>query len=110
MGVSKNSGFFPKSSILNRVFHYFHHPFWGFSPIFWISTQMKPFETFRGLNKLLHISLQTASRDRQADYGKPLTKDKKDLQFRGPKNGRPLNWFSHPHGSLENSPEIWGGK
>ena len=36
MGVSKNSGT-PKSSILiffNRVFHYFHHPFWGPTPIF----------------------------------------------------------------------------
>ena len=28
MGVSENSGT-PKSSHLNRVFHYFHHPFWG---------------------------------------------------------------------------------
>ena len=25
---------FPKSSHFNRVFHYFHHPFWGFPPIF----------------------------------------------------------------------------
>ena len=25
----------PKSSHFNRVFHYFHHPFWGFSPYFW---------------------------------------------------------------------------
>ena len=25
----------PKSSILLGVFHYFHHPFWGFSPYFW---------------------------------------------------------------------------
>ena len=37
MGVSKNSGT-PKSSILigfSWVFHYFHHPFWGFSnPLF----------------------------------------------------------------------------
>ena len=33
MGVSKNNGT-PKSSQFNRVFHYFHHPFWGFSPIF----------------------------------------------------------------------------
>ena len=24
----------------NRVFHYFHHPFWGFSPYFWFNTQM----------------------------------------------------------------------
>ena len=33
MDVSKNRGFSPKSSILNRIFHYFHHPFWGFPPI-----------------------------------------------------------------------------
>ena len=26
-------GFPPKSSILNKVFHYFHHAFWG-TPIF----------------------------------------------------------------------------
>ena len=34
VGVSKNRGT-PKSSHFNRVFHYFHHPFWGFSPYFW---------------------------------------------------------------------------
>ena len=35
MGVSKNNGT-PKSSMkVHRVFHYFHHPFWGFSPYFW---------------------------------------------------------------------------
>ena len=28
MGVSENMGT-PKSSIFNKVFHYFHHPFWG---------------------------------------------------------------------------------
>jgi len=33
MGVSKNRGT-PKSSILIGVFHYFHHPFWGY-PYFW---------------------------------------------------------------------------
>ena len=32
LGVSKNRGTL-KSSIFNRVFHYFHHPFWGI-PIF----------------------------------------------------------------------------
>ena len=32
MDVSENSGT-PKSSHFNRVFHYFHHPFWD-SPIF----------------------------------------------------------------------------
>ena len=29
MNVSENSGFSPKSSILNRCFRYFNHPFWG---------------------------------------------------------------------------------
>ena len=29
MGVSKNRGGPPKSSISIRVFHDFHHPFWG---------------------------------------------------------------------------------
>ena len=27
--VSKNSGFSPQIIHFNRVFHYFHHPFWG---------------------------------------------------------------------------------
>ena len=29
MGVSENGGFSSKSSHFNKVFHYFHHPFWG---------------------------------------------------------------------------------
>jgi len=32
MGLSKIRGT-PKSSILMRVFRYFHHPFWGPTPI-----------------------------------------------------------------------------
>ena len=28
-GVSENSGFSPQIIHFNRVFHYFHHPFWG---------------------------------------------------------------------------------
>ena len=36
MDVSENSGFSPQNHPLkNRVFHYFHHPFWWFSPYFW---------------------------------------------------------------------------
>jgi len=31
MGVSKNNG---TPIHFNRVFHYFHHPFWGPTPIF----------------------------------------------------------------------------
>ena len=34
MGVSENSGFSPQIIHFNRVFHYFHPPFWGFSPYF----------------------------------------------------------------------------
>ena len=33
MDVSKNSGFSPQIIHFNRVFHFFHHPFWGF-PLF----------------------------------------------------------------------------
>ena len=33
MGVSKNRGKTPQIIHFNRVFHYFHHPFWG-TPIF----------------------------------------------------------------------------
>ena len=25
----------PNHPFVHRVFHYFHHPFWGFSPYFW---------------------------------------------------------------------------
>ena len=35
MGISKNSGT-PQIIHFNRVFHYFHHPFWGvYHPYFW---------------------------------------------------------------------------
>ena len=34
MGVSKNNGKTPKSSHFSRVFHYFHHPFWGKKTLF----------------------------------------------------------------------------
>ena len=30
----------PNHPILIGVFHYFHHPFWGIYPYFWISTHM----------------------------------------------------------------------
>jgi len=33
MDVSENSGFSLQIIHFNRVFHYFHHPFWG-TPIF----------------------------------------------------------------------------
>ena len=40
MGVSKNRGTgYPQIIHVNRVFHYFHHPFWWFSPSFG-NTQM----------------------------------------------------------------------
>ena len=35
----KMVGFPPKSSILIGFFQYFHHPFWGFSPYFWVNTR-----------------------------------------------------------------------
>ena len=42
MDVSQNSGFSPQIIHFNRVFHDFHHPFWGFSPYFWFNAHMKP--------------------------------------------------------------------
>ena len=39
LDVSKNSGSgTPHIIHFNRVFHYFHHPFWGFSHDFWETT------------------------------------------------------------------------
>ena len=36
LDVSKNGGvFLPNHPLKNRVFHYFHHPFWGKHPYFW---------------------------------------------------------------------------
>ena len=40
MGVSKNSGFSPQRIRFNRVFHYFHHPFWG--TLIFGNTHMNP--------------------------------------------------------------------
>ena len=34
MDVSENSGFSPQIIHFNRVFHDFHHPFWGVLPLF----------------------------------------------------------------------------
>ena len=31
----KNGGFSPQIIHFDRVFHYFHHPFWGIYPYFW---------------------------------------------------------------------------
>ena len=46
--VSKNRGVSPQIIHFNRVFHYFHHPFWGPTPIFgstpmWISMDKTAF-------------------------------------------------------------------
>ena len=42
--LSENSGFSPQIINFNRVFHYFHHPFWGETPLF-LET---PIETSHG--------------------------------------------------------------
>ena len=57
MGVSENSGT-PKSSILigPRVFHYFHHPFWG-TPIFG-NTHMED----QGFSPMLSVKYWTEAR------------------------------------------------
>ncbi len=42
MGVEPRIGvaYPPNHPFVHRVFHYFHHPFWGFSPYFWFNTQI----------------------------------------------------------------------
>ena len=42
MWKPKNRRFSPQIIHFNRVFHYFHHPFWGVfkSPYFWVDTQI----------------------------------------------------------------------
>ena len=41
LGVSKNNGKPQIIPLKNRVFHYFHHPFWGVkSPYFWFNTHL----------------------------------------------------------------------
>ena len=43
MGVEPKIGVkTPNHPFVHRVFHDFHHPFWGFSPYFWVDTQLKP--------------------------------------------------------------------
>ena len=40
-GVEPKIVMFPPQIInFYRVFHYFHHPFWGFSPYFWVDTHI----------------------------------------------------------------------
>ena len=57
LGVSKNRGT-RKSSIFNRVFHYFHHPFWGAHPYFWKHPTLKTFRKFRKLRSVSTWSLE----------------------------------------------------
>ena len=33
----------PNNPFVHRVFHYFHHPFWGKTPYFWVDTHMDVF-------------------------------------------------------------------
>ena len=57
MGVSKNRGT-PQIIHFNRVFHYFHHPFWGFPPYFWKHpyTLNNQFRCFFSISSLLNVS------------------------------------------------------
>ena len=42
MWVFPKIGVPPNHPFVHRVFHYFHHPFWGFSPYFWFNTHICP--------------------------------------------------------------------
>ena len=57
MGVSKNSGT-PKSYLLigfSWFFHYFHHPFWGFSPYFHFSKVIRDQNFNRRSCEVIHV-------------------------------------------------------
>ena len=41
MGVSKNRGNYPQIIHFNRVFHYFHHPFWGVYHPYWVRSPLR---------------------------------------------------------------------
>ena len=58
MGVSKNRGGPPKSSILIG-FSIINHPFWGFSPYFWFNTHMSIF--VHGGLKSSHLGVRVIS-------------------------------------------------
>ena len=56
MGVSKNRGIYPQIIHFNRVFHYFHHPFWWVSPLFsyfWKHPYVPTFHTISQQNVVL---------------------------------------------------------
>ena len=52
---TENSGFSPQIIHFNRVFHYFHHPFWG-TPIFG-NTHFKVFETILSVHIFFFFAL-----------------------------------------------------
>ena len=69
IGVPQNGWFIIENSI--KMYDL------GGKPTIFGNTQMTPFPRLLGAS---NISISLSG---QADYGKPLTKDKKDLQFRG---------------------------
>ena len=58
--VSENSGFSPQIIHFNKVFHYFHHPFWGVFPYFWSSTHVFSYWKLGGFS----ISFQPSGGER----------------------------------------------
>ncbi len=68
MGVSKNTGT-PKSSNLNRLFPYFHHPFWGTSIFSYWSKIKFPFRP-TDMFFIPHLSCPNTARhcSRHADH------------------------------------------
>ena len=78
MDVSKNSGFSTQIIHLlfvHRVFHDFHHPFWGFSPYFW----KHPYEYTIHLYNLLGIFMH---QEKDFPYIFPVTSNSSQFQGR----------------------------
>ena len=53
MGISKNSGVSPQIIHFHRIFHYFHHPFWGVPPHIFGSTSI--------CSEVSHVSMLQAA-------------------------------------------------
>ena len=108
MDVSKNSGFSPQIIHFIRVFHYFHHPFWGI-PIFG-NTQIEKLGLGIGQNifpNLLCEHLDHSNKTRC--WGQSKTKKQKILSLKGcqvvSSHLSLVAFFEHIHWMRENHSE-----
>ena len=81
MAVSENSGFSPQIIHFNRVFHYFHHPFWG-TPI--LETPKSSFQSWSHLKNSSRLTSRRKNTRRHWKWKKhrvPRKKTPKEKAF-----------------------------